>query len=436
MILDQVRRAIQAKDIRQAQLILAEYLISHPKDEEGWLLFADILPRDKALESLERVLKVNPDNVEARAKFLFLTESASPEWPKALLGEEDIPEFLEVDPTLEEKGRSSLLEGELDTVSPASQSIPDQVEIESELLTLPEDLPISIFEEEPLTNSEAQHDIESLEDLLIQVKDKEISPSLIQETQNNGEQVSTILPIADEQVVEEVPAQINQTDESKLEGDVEPVANTGEIASEGITGPEEISDKPNIEQLSEEVSAPMIPSISINEVEEPVLTSEVPKSKEEKKAKPLFNRFAIVLTSVLVVICVLVTSGVALIYFYGPCGVQSVLDADQKIADIKTRWDQTFWVANKSSRVTLAQPVLEMVNIQQELRKIQVPACMEPAKTSLDQSMKYTIEAYDRFFRYENELEVRKRFNNAAAQRKLFEQQMQTIYQCAPFSCP
>jgi hypothetical protein len=61
---------------------------------------------------------------------------------------------------------------------------------------------------------------------------------------------------------------------------------------------------------------------------------------------------------------------------------------------------------------------------------------MELPKVSLDKSMKYTIEAYDRFFYYESEVDVRKRLNDAGMQRKLYYQQMQVIYQCAPLSCP
>ena len=312
LTMTQVQQAIQANNVVQAQHLLAEMLVDDPLNEDGWLLLSELVPQDQSLESLERVLKINPDNIEAQLRVARLKNRPSP------------------------------------------------------------------------VNSDGGDALSaSFEDIFRQTEKQE-------------------QPLVD--VMEEpTPVEINpdnaKRSDPKLEG-------------------------------HNEIDHPVEEKNQIVEEEENSV-----KAKSRKSSRSLFRHPAMIVGILLLLIIMVVISGIGWYYFYGPCGVQSVMDTDQKINGIKSRWDQALYGASKSSRVVLAQPVLDMIDVQREFRKLIVPSCMELPKSSLDKSMTYTIEAYDRFFHYESEIEVRKRLNDAGIQRKLYNQQMQTIYQCAPLYC-
>jgi len=162
---------------------------------------------------------------------------------------------------------------------------------------------------------------------------------------------------------------------------------------------------------------------------------EVKRGKKQKKKGRRGKGTGAALVTILIFLCILTTTLSSWYYFYGPCGVENVIAADKALSGITSRWDESMMVATNSSRIVLAEPLRQLVEIRQELNRLDVPACMNPAHESLDRSMLYTLEAYDKLFNYENDVEISKRFNMAKTQRKQFELLLDYVRQCAPLFC-
>lgn len=69
-------QAVKDGDKRRARRILRELIKRDPKNEEAWLLFADVAQRrDDTIKCLKQAIKINPSNVIAREK---LSKYSSP----------------------------------------------------------------------------------------------------------------------------------------------------------------------------------------------------------------------------------------------------------------------------------------------------------------------------------------------------------------------
>jgi membrane protein YdbS with pleckstrin-like domain len=65
-LIDQAKHAKSRNDVVRARSILSQAIKADPRNEEAWLLFADVAEKkEHAIYSLEQVLKINPVNMKA-----------------------------------------------------------------------------------------------------------------------------------------------------------------------------------------------------------------------------------------------------------------------------------------------------------------------------------------------------------------------------------
>ncbi len=392
--LEEIRQMMKEGDFDEAQSSLAQMLIDNPKDEAAWLLLADIVPPDQAQESLQRVLEINPENNEAQLRLAQLL-TPLPEPPP---GDVSVP-VVEMPENSTAQGKSPVAMEDMD-LEELIRSLEEKAEM------LPEAEPAATEgqpEEPPATGDTF------LADLL-----QENPPE--PETAAGGEQVpageGTFALTGEEDTAATYPPGPPPVEEAP------PAA--------------EVIEEPVAESPAGEENPQAVQDFSIPE-EEPV-----PEEKKGKKARKKSRRAGHtvpVIVSVLILLCILVSGVSWWYYFFGPCGVEKVIEADKAVSGILTRWDESMMVAMNSSRVVLAEPLRRLVDIRGELKSVEMPACMVSPRDTLDRSMQYTLEAYDKLFNYENDSEISKRFNMAKTQRKYFEQRMEYIRQCAPLFC-
>jgi len=436
-LLEKAREAIEDGDFTQAQMQLAEALIEDSANEEAWLMLADILPPDQARDSIQRVLQINPENEEAQRRLAVL-DNISQEEEAIEVEATSIKETLEVSEaeenisssvkTIEEQSEALLFEegewnreGEFDDflkLLNEEEEVTEEDSIErkreddkSEPPVIPLDLQSGDYSEEVInippvidTIGPESNSIESTSDL---VDANDFLNDLFETKIGNSEQEESVLGV-------------------EIGGDETKDDKSGELERENWENVDSflIPEENEQDQISseEEIPAKDIPQEETRQREH----------KRERRSR----RVIWIGIAVLIVLCGMIFGGFSWYYFYGPCGVQSVIDADHSLIEITSRWDESLMLATNSSRVVIAEPLRRMVDIRRELSALEVPACMTPAKTSLQNSMFYTLEAYDKLFKYESEIEIAKRFSAASSQRKLFEQQMEAIRLCAPLACP
>ena len=70
-LLKQANYTFQRGNRELAQKLLAELLTQHPNDEAGWMLLARVVAKkERKIECYERVIKLNPNNVEAKIELV------------------------------------------------------------------------------------------------------------------------------------------------------------------------------------------------------------------------------------------------------------------------------------------------------------------------------------------------------------------------------
>ena len=385
--LEEIRLMMKDGDIDEAQSFLAQMLIDNPKDEAAWLLLADIVPPDQAKDSLERVLEVNPDNNEARLRLAQLTIPL-PQAPP----EEEIAPVNRTLPTGATQGKSPAGEEDLDL-----EALIRSLEEKEGLLATSEAESLDHPPEEASGSDEA---------LLAELLQGDQSEPLPVDEHISVDEQSFALPGETA-----VPEQSNQVSAPEIDLSIPAMAS---------------------ESYAEEM--PQVAAQDFSTAEEKRLP-EVKRGKKQKKKGRRGKGTGAALVTILIFLCILTTTLSSWYYFYGPCGVENVIAADKALSGITSRWDESMMVATNSSRIVLAEPLRRLVEIRQELNRLDVPACMTPAHESLDRSMLYTLEAYDKLFNYENDVEISKRFNMAKTQRKQFELLLDYVRQCAPLFC-
>lgn len=66
-LFQEAQQAVQHKDHAQARRVLMDLLSRQPRHEQAWLLLASVVDHpSKAIDCLQRVLSLNPDNAQAR----------------------------------------------------------------------------------------------------------------------------------------------------------------------------------------------------------------------------------------------------------------------------------------------------------------------------------------------------------------------------------
>lgn len=402
--LEEIRQMLKEGDLDEAQSSLAQMLIDNPKDEAAWLLLAEIMPPDQAQESLQRVLEINPDNNEAQLRLAQLL-APLPEPPP---GDVSIP-IVEL---------------------PESGAAEDKPHLATEDMNL-EEL-IRSLEEKAEMLPEAQPAISEEQSEETPVADESFLAGLVQENPPEPETrtVEEQTPVdegsfaleSEEDTLATYPPGPDKEEETSQEAAV-----TEDTVTEDTVTEETVIEVPVREEAPQAVQ-----DFSIPEEEQ---IAEERKGKKPRKKSRRAGQVVPIIISVLILLCILVGGYSWWVYFFGPCGVEKVIEADKAMSSILTRWDESMMVAMNSSRVVLAEPLRRLVDIRGELKGVETPACMIAPKDTLDRSMQYTLEAYDKLFNYENDAEIGKRFNMAKTQRKYFEQQMDYIRQCAPLFC-
>jgi membrane protein YdbS with pleckstrin-like domain len=83
-LLEQAKQAKRRNDLSNARSLLSQAIKADPRNEEAWLLFADVAEKkDHAIYSLEQVLKINPVNMEALDRLNTLKAPSVPTAPAA-----------------------------------------------------------------------------------------------------------------------------------------------------------------------------------------------------------------------------------------------------------------------------------------------------------------------------------------------------------------
>ena len=79
VLIEQAKEAKRSNDPVRARSLLSQVIKADPRNEEAWLLFADVAEKnDHAIYSLEQVLKLNPVNMEALDRLNALKAPPAP----------------------------------------------------------------------------------------------------------------------------------------------------------------------------------------------------------------------------------------------------------------------------------------------------------------------------------------------------------------------
>ena len=390
--LEQAKVAIEQGNIDFAQRSLAELIIEEPHNVEGWLLLSQVVSQEKAIECLEKVLAIEPNHAEAFERLSNLQKTASylNEVDFSIEGISESPEKSDLDeePNLaaEEEENFSKLQDEF-AAEPSRKA--EDIGISSADMTENEE--IEVIEEEGF---ESEIDQEAEE------------PS--------------------EEAVEK------QTHETIDEADT----SSASLPQESfLTEPEAHPEEDKIPTLDDDSLPPYNQSDSIKEIWEEPQEKPPPEVRPKPKSKPWFSLPIVKGLIALLVLCSLISSGFYWFYQEGPCGMNKIGNIYLEMNTLVTQWDKAMALASQSSRLTIMDPIMKMVEIRRELKKMDIPQCMRPVRDDLDLSMALTLEAYDKFLRYEGEIEILKKFKQASFHRKMYERRLQEVFSCAPFNC-
>src|SRR5690349_11970235 len=103
-------------------------------------------------------------------------------------------------------------------------------------------------------------------------------------------------------------------------------------------------------------------------------------NRREQFEKQTQSRFV----SGFLLLCVLfVIAGIGWNYLYGPCGVVQVDRASDVLSHQLQTYQDAYNIAASTERSALAEPVADLQMLQRETEAIQVPACLETAKSEL-----------------------------------------------------
>ena len=71
---------MRAKQPKEALPVLVQYLRIHPDSEEGWFLLSYVIQDpEKKIDCMQRVLEINPENIQARERLQKLRDALPPE---------------------------------------------------------------------------------------------------------------------------------------------------------------------------------------------------------------------------------------------------------------------------------------------------------------------------------------------------------------------
>jgi hypothetical protein len=145
------------------------------------------------------------------------------------------------------------------------------------------------------------------------------------------------------------------------------------------------------------------------------------------------KKITIVVAAVIVLLILAGAGGFAFYYFLGPCGIDKVNRASDQLKDIMTRWDDADTIAANTGRIALATPISNLQSIRQETKNLEVPGCLNDARSDFVTAMDSTINGYLTFMREGNNAVVSNYFSVANDYLGWGAKKISDVIKCAPF---
>jgi hypothetical protein len=117
---------------------------------------------------------------------------------------------------------------------------------------------------------------------------------------------------------------------------------------------------------------------------------------------------------------------------YGPCGLILVADAGEDLSAVAQRWDDAVDVAGATPRMALGAQVATLQEVRRDTQALEVPECLNKARTYLVRSMDAAIEGFIAFLAQESDASVGKHFDTADSAMESFGDELARVRACAP----
>jgi tetratricopeptide (TPR) repeat protein len=129
---------------------------------------------------------------------------------------------------------------------------------------------------------------------------------------------------------------------------------------------------------------------------------------------------------------------VALIWYvsYGPCGRKRVDAAVIEIKAAAEKYTDAESIASSTGRIALSGPVMQMQNARHELMELEIPPCLEDARSDLAEAMDWEIGAYLLFMQESEQFAIDAKFQSAAYKTEQAAEELLRIQFCAPICSP
>ena len=118
------------------------------------------------------------------------------------------------------------------------------------------------------------------------------------------------------------------------------------------------------------------------------------------------------------------------------CDMDAVKDASDRLVRQRNSYDHTYQFATSVSRNAVVRPVAELQQILMDTQDVDVPACMQTAKTELIDYMDTVIRAFLAYGAQESDATVRDLLDQSDTHYENFKRQLDTVKECAPFCVP
>lgn len=142
------------------------------------------------------------------------------------------------------------------------------------------------------------------------------------------------------------------------------------------------------------------------------------------------------ITLVVLALCLVLAAGAGgWYYYYGPCGVRTVQGATAALNDQLQAYDDAYRIAISTSRISLSGPVSTLQQIQRDTERVEVPACMEPAKGELVSSIDAAVAGFLGFMAQDLDSSVTHQMRTSLDHLDSYNAELEAVLACAPF-CP
>ena len=159
---------------------------------------------------------------------------------------------------------------------------------------------------------------------------------------------------------------------------------------------------------------------------------------ETQNIKQKVKRFLLPASIVIVLLIVGAASTYTWYYHYLPrsCEVTAVDEASTILASQVKRYDDVYQSATAASQTSAVVPLAVMQQILMDTQQVNVPACMQTAKTELVDYMGTVIRAFDAYIASEGNTKVRDLIDQSETHFSNYKTELREIKKCAPFCMP